>query len=465
MASERFDLVVLGSGPAGQKAAIAAAKASRRVAIVDRANSLGGVCLHTGTIPSKTLREAVLYLSGFRQRAFYGEGYRLKTAIRIEDLVSRVETVVDRQHEVVRDQLTRNGVEVVHGHGRFLDPHTIEADGDGRRSVLGADYVLIACGTRPARRPDFPFDHPNVNDADQLLEAVSGELPESGVVIGAGVIGMEYACMMSALQVAVTIIDERKELLGFVEPELVDELVRHLREHGATFRLGERVARVTAGGVRSVHVELESGERIGTQSLLYAAGRQPNTDTLALDVVGVETDARGRVLVDDDGCTGVPHIYAAGDVIGFPALAATSAEQGRLAAGHMFGLGADRAAGPLPYGIYTIPEISMVGLTERELRDAGTPYESGLARFGELAKAQMIGDRTGLLKLLFNPESLELHGVHIVGDGASELVHIGQITMALGAGLEFLRDAVFNYPTLAEAYKVAAINGLNKVAR
>ena len=464
--SERYDLVVIGSGPAGQKAAIAAAKLGKRVAIVDRSEALGGVCLHTGTIPSKTLREAVLYLSGLRLRVFYGADYQLKQRIRIEDLRLRVDQVVRRQRRVVHDQLRRNGIAIIEGTARFAALHSLEADcEDGQRVRLEADYFLVACGTRPARRDDIPFERKGIRDADQIWEAVEGDLPRSAVIVGGGVIGLEYASMLAAVNVAITLVEARKELLEFVDRQIVQHLLDHLREAGTDFRLGETVAGVRGSRAEGVKVELASGEVLETEGMLYAVGRQPNTDRLNLDAIGLPVDRRGRLEVDEHFQTKIPHIYAAGDVIGFPALASVSMEQGRVATLNMFGKPCALVTELLPYGIYTIPEISMVGQTEQQLASAGKPYAIGLSRYDELARAQIIGDRTGLLKLVFDPASLRLLGVHIIGEGASELVHIGQMVMGAGGTLETIRDTVFNYPTLAEAYKVAALDGLNQARR
>src|SRR6266545_4925495 len=402
-----YDLVVIGSGPAGQKGAIAAAKLGKKVAVVDRKGMLGGVSLHTGTIPSKTMREAVMYMTGFRQRAFYGSGYSLKERVSKEDLSARVRTVLERELEVVRHQFRRNEVTVIQGSACFLDPHLI--------------------------------------------------------VVGAGVIGIEYASMCAALEVRVTIIEQRAEMLDFVDREIVEQLQYHLRDLGVIFRLGEKVLSVEKDSRGAVVATLESGKTVAGTALLYAVGRQSNADLLNLEAAGVPIDKRGRIGVNEHFQTAIPHIYAAGDVIGFPALAATSMEQGRLAACHMFGAHSTNSASPLPYGVYTIPEISMIGKTERQLTEEKIPYEVGIARYEELARGQILGDQTGRLKLLFDPRDLKLLGIHIIGEGATELVHIGQAIMNTGATIEYFRDTVFNYPTLAEAYKVAALNGLNKL--
>jgi NAD(P) transhydrogenase len=461
MDRNHYDLVVIGSGPAGQKAAIAAAKLKKRVAITDRRRMFGGVCVHTGTIPSKTLREAILYLSGFRQRTFYGKAYSVKENITVQDLSFRVQTVVRREIEVVRAQLKRNGVDAVQGTAKFLDARTVLVETEEGPIELDADHVLVACGTRPARNPDIPLDGRRMVDSDQLLEV--GALVKNLIIVGAGVVGIEYASMMTALGVEVTIIDQRPTFLDFADREIIETLAYHMRRSGATFRLGEKVVSVEIDARERVVARLESGKRVIGDGLLYTVGRQGNADLLNLDAAGLSTDARGRITVNEFLQTGVSHIYAAGDVIGFPSLASASMEQGRLASNHMFGLPGTHTPELFPYGIYTIPEISMVGKTEEQLTAGRVPYEVGVAKFDELAKGQMIGDDTGMLKLLFDPDSRRLLGVHVIGDGAAELVHIGQVVLTLGGTLEYFRDTVFNYPTLAEAYKVAALDGLNKL--
>jgi NAD(P) transhydrogenase len=459
----RYDLAVIGSGPAGQKAAIAAAKLGKRVAVVDGEEMLGGVCLKTGTIPSKTLREAVLYLTGFRQRGFYGGQFRERPSIRLEDLRVRMSHVIEHQHAVVHDQLRRNGVDLFTGMASFHGPHELDIVSGGETRLIEAEHVLVACGTRPARGAGIDFDHPNISDADQLLEQLEGELRSSLIVVGGGVIGLEYTAMAAALGIQVTLIEGRDELLDFVDRQMIDELQRHLGDHGVTFCMGETVESVKTEADDTITAKLGSGRTVRAAGLLYCVGRQPNTDRLNLEAVGLPTDKRGRMLVNEHFQTEVGHIYAAGDVIGFPALASTSAEQGRIAACHMFGVPAKHVPELLPYGIYTIPEISMVGRTERQLTEAKVPFETGLSRYAELAKARIIGDHTGLLKLIFDPVTRKLLGVHVFGDTAAELVHIGQSVMASGGTIETLRDTVFNYPTLAEAYKVAALDGLNKL--
>jgi NAD(P) transhydrogenase len=462
MDTSEYDLVVIGSGPAGQKGAICAAKLRKKVAIVERRKTIGGVCVHTGTIPSKTLREAVLYLSGFRQRAFYGRGYSLKDHIAMADLVFRAEAVIAREIEVIKAQLRRNAIDVVEGDARFLDPNTVEVlDGDGSQ-LLHAKHVLIACGTRPAHNADIPIDGKRIFDSDQVhcLE----EVPRDLIVVGAGIIGLEYASMFAALGTKVSLLDQRPTLLDFADGEIVENLCFQLRQLGTVFRLGEKVVSIGFDQERDrVFAKLESGKSVHGQALLYTIGRQANSDQLNMQAAGLAADGRGKIAVDENFRTSVPHIYAAGDVIGFPALASTSMEQGRLASCHMFGKPGSMPPALIPYGIYTIPEISMVGHTEEQLTQQKIPYETGVARYVELAKGQMLGDDQGMLKLLFDPDSLKLLGVHVIGDRAAEIVHIGQAVLALGASIEYFRDTVFNYPTLAEAYKVAALDGLNKL--
>jgi len=462
MEANCYDLVVIGSGPAGQKGAICAAKLRKKVAIIDRKRTMGGVCVHTGTIPSKTLREAVLYLSGFRQRSFYGRGYVLKDRIAMSDLTFRALAVMAREVEVIKAQLRRNYVATLEGDARFTDPHTIEIKSEEGVQLVHGDNVLIACGTRPAQSDDIPIDGKRILNSDQLhcIEEVPREL----VIVGAGIIGLEYASMFAALGVKVTLLDQRPTLLDFVDREMIESLCFQLRQLGTVFRLGEKVVSVGFDAERDrVFAKLESGKNVHGQALLYAIGRQANSDMLNVAAAGVTPDGRGKILVNENFQTSVPHIYAAGDVIGFPALASTSMEQGRLASCHMFGKPSKMLANLIPYGIYSIPEISMVGQTEEDLTRTKTPYEVGLARYSELAKGQMLGDEQGLLKLLFDPTSLKLLGVHVIGDRAAEIVHIGQAVMTMGATIEYFRDTVFNYPTLAEAYKVAALDGLNKI--
>jgi NAD(P) transhydrogenase len=457
-----FDLLVIGSGPAGQKGAVAAAKLGKRVAIVDRKDLVGGCCLHTGTIPSKTLREAILYLSGFRQRTFYGRDYALQDKISISDLAFRVQAVIAREMEVVRAQLKRNGITTFSGTARFVEPHAVElTSSEGRVDTLTSEHFLIACGTRPARGAGIPFDKQHVLDSDGLLELE--RLPKEAIVVGAGVIGLEYASMLAALDIKITIVEQRPTVLDFVDREIIDALSYFMRERGVTFRLGEKVTAVTLDDKQRVSASLESGKVVHGEVLLYTVGRQANSDLLNLPAAGLTSDERGRIVVDEHFRSAVEHIYAAGDVIGFPALASTSMEQGRLASCHMFGYPSNYAPELLPYGIYTVPEVSMVGATEQDLTQRKVPYEVGVSKFEELAKGQMLGVQEGLLKLLFCPKTYKILGVHAFGESAAEIIHIGQAVMTFGGTIQYFRDTVFNYPTFAEAYKVAGLNGLNKL--
>jgi NAD(P) transhydrogenase len=455
-----FDLLVIGSGPGGQKAAIAAAKLERKVAIVERPNMLGGVCLNTGTIPSKTLREAVLYLTGLDQREMYGQSYRVKEEITIADLAARTHHVVSRENDVVRSQLSRNRVTVLTGTARFTGPNTVEVDDGGRLRQVTAQNIVIATGTRPARPDSVAFDERAIIDADgiQHLERV----PRSMVVAGAGVIGIEYASMFAALGTKVTVVEQRERMLEFCDLEVIEALKYHLRDLDVTFRFGETVSSVEARPEGAI-ASLASGKKIPADTVMYSAGRQGMTADLDLPAAGLAADKRGRIEVDEFFRTTVPHIYAVGDVIGFPALAATSMEQGRLAAHHACGEPVHSAHLLQPIGIYSLPEISFIGKTEDQLTAACVPFEVGVSRYRELARGQIIGDSYGVLKLLVSPEDRTLLGVHVFGTGATELVHIGQAVMGCGGTVDYLVDAVFNYPTLAESYKVAALDATNKM--
>jgi NAD(P) transhydrogenase len=456
-----YDLLVIGSGPGGQKAAIAAAKLGKRVAVVERRNMIGGVCVNTGTIPSKTLREAVLYLSGLNMRELYGSSYRLKERITVQDLLSRTQHVIGREVEIVRSQLFRNGVAMLQGTARFVDPHTVVVtshEGDERK--VTSDHIVIATGTRPARPEHVPFDDNRVLDSDGVLDME--DVPQSMVVVGAGVIGIEYASMFAALGTRVTVVEQRDRMLEFCDAEIVEALKFHLRDLAVTFRFGERVAAVEAND-RGTVTTLASGKTVPADTVMYSAGRQGCTEELHLDRAGLSADKRGRIAVDESYRTEVPHIFAVGDVIGFPALAATSMEQGRLAAYAAFGEPVRVLSNCQPIGIYTIPEVSFVGQTEDELTASSVPYEVGLARYRELARGQIAGDSYGMLKLLVSTNDRTLLGVHIFGTGATELVHIGQALMGAGGTIDYLVDAVFNYPTLSEAYKVAALDAVNKI--
>jgi NAD(P) transhydrogenase len=456
-----FDVLVIGSGPGGQKAAIAAAKLGRRVGIIERKDMIGGVCLNTGTIPSKTLREAVLYLTGLDQREMYGQSYRVKDEITIADLAARTQHVVGREIDVVRSQLSRNRVATLTGTGYFIDTNTVEIDaGDGRTRRATAEKIVIATGTRPARPASVDFDERTVIDSDGIVHLQS--VPRSMVVAGAGVIGIEYASMFAALGTKVTVVEQRDRMLEFCDIEVVEALKYHLRDLAVTFRFGETVASVEARPEGAIAI-LRSGKKILADTVMYSAGRQGASDELHLDAAGLSADKRGRIVVDEFFRTEVPHIYAVGDIIGFPALAATSMEQGRLAAHHACDEPIHEIGKDQPIGIYSIPEISFIGRTEEQLTKDNIPFEVGVSRYRELARGQIIGDSYGVLKLLVSLEDRTLLGVHVFGTGATELVHIGQAVMGCGGTVDYLVDAVFNYPTLAESYKVAALDATNKM--
>ena len=460
---KKYDLVVIGSGPAGQRGAIQAAKLGRSVMLIENFTRIGGACVHTGTIPSKTLREAVMYLSGWRQRGFYGRSYRVKERVTAEDLMQRLEITVRHEIEVLQHKLHRNFVETIHGHGVFESPTRIRVDNDDEEpKYVEAEHILIATGSRPSRPADVTFDTVNVVDSDHILQM--RELPRNMVVIGAGVIGLEYASIFSALDIDVTVIDGRRELLGFLDREIVDEFVHHLRDSGVSLQLGETVESLEYIDEQSVIVKLASGRQVRANMALFAAGRQSNTDTLDIDKAGLTADERGRLIVNENYQTEIPHIYAAGDVIGFPALASTSMEQGRHAICHAFNAPPGNINPDMyPYGIYSVPEMSVVGKTEEELRAQGIPYETGTARFRETSRGQILGLREGLLKMMFDMSDRRLLGVHIVGEGATELIHIGQAVLSLVGTLDYFIDSVFNYPTLAETYKIAALDAFNKM--
>jgi NAD(P) transhydrogenase len=463
----QFDLLVIGSGPAGQRAAIQAAKLGKRVALCERKVNLGGVCVNTGTIPSKTLRETILHFSGFRERGVYGASYTVKQHVSMADLLFRADRVVRHEIDVIRHQLLRNRVALIGASASFVDPHRVRlsyADGSGSREVTAA-HVVIATGTNAGTDDRVPFDGQRVFLSDDILSLK--EMPRRLAVIGGGVIGCEYATMFAALGVKVTLVDQRDRLLPFVDGEVIHSLVYQMQQNRVTLRLGEAVRSIEIDeSVRGgpVRVRLDSGKQILADKCLYSIGRLGATKGLGLEKAGVETDDRGRVVVNENYQSTAPHIYAVGDVIGFPSLASTSMEQGRLAACHAFGESCTHMPGLFPYGIYTIPEISTVGKNEEELTKAGIPYEVGKANYREIARGQIIGDATGMLKLLFHMETRELLGVHIIGEGASELVHIGQAVLAFGGTIDYFLNTVFNYPTLAECYKNAAFDGVNRLA-
>jgi len=455
----QYDLAVIGTGPAGQKAAINAAKLGKSVAVIERVGGTGGVCVNTGTIPSKAMREAILHLTGRRQRHFYGAGYAVKERITMADLHNRTQQVIHSEIDMIHAQMARNGVMLRQGEASFVEPHCLRVCRGDHSEELLARHVLIAVGSRPARPDNVPFVPGRVIDSDQILQLT--ELPRSLIVVGGGVIGTEYACMFAAVGVSTTLVDKGSRILGFADAEIAESLQYQMRDMNVRLRLGEEVASVQVDE-RGVAVTLKSNTVLRAETVLFASGRQGNTDTLNLAAAGLAADERGRLRVNEHFQTEVPHIYAAGDVVGFPALAATSMEQGRLATCHMFGRAWDTTQPLFPFGIYTIPEISMIGPGEAELVRSGVPYEVGIARYREIARGQLMGDLGGLLKLIFHAESRRILSVHIIGDGATELIHIGQTAMAAALPIDYFVSTVFNYPTLAECYRVAALDGMNR---
>jgi NAD(P) transhydrogenase len=457
-----YDFIVIGSGPAGRRAAIQAAKLGRSVLVVDKGRRVGGVSVHTGTIPSKTLRETVLNLTGWRERGFYGRAYRVKKDIEAKDLMARLHMTLDHEVDVLEHQFARNAVTTVRGTAQFVDPHRIEVTLDtGDVRVLTGERFLIAVGTRPYRPADVPFNGHSVVDSDEIVDLA--RLPRSLTVVGGGVIGVEYATIFSALDVSVALVEARPNLLEFIDEELIEDFTHQLRDRGMALRLGCKVARIEFENDWPVTV-LENGRRLRSEMLLYAAGRVGATDLLNLDSCGLIADNRGRLKIDAVTFqTEVPHIYAAGDAIGFPSLASTSMEQGRIAACHAFNMPMPPAPEFFPYGIYSVPEISTVGMSEQEVRKRDIPYECGIARFRETSRGHIMGLNAGLLKMLFALDTRRLLGVHIVGEGATELVHIGQAVLNLQGTLDYFIENTFNYPTLAEAYKIAALDAWNRM--
>lgn len=465
MAGYDFDLVCIGSGPAGQRAAIQAAKAGKKVAVVERQRFVGGVCVDRGTIPSKTFREAV-------RRVYSRPGLEVmdpfstsaRTRPTMQQLVGHVHRVIQREIAVVDDALGRNDVKVLHAQAEFVDPHTIRLDADGERRVVTTQKVLIAVGTQAGKPRGMEPDGRTLITSDDVLTLE--ELPQTMAVVGAGVIGIEYASMFAALGVRVTVIDARDRPLEFMDYEIIDELLHQLRKEDVTFRCGDAVEQVEIVETprRQGLLRLASGKHLVADVILVSSGRQGASAALNLGAVGIEADERGRLQVDEDYRTSADNIWAAGDVIGFPALAAMSSEQGRLAACRMFDVDAEPIGSHYPIGIYAIPELSSVGATEEELTRRKVPYETGVARYKEISRGIILGDDSGMFKMLFHRDDGRLLGCHCIGSGATELIHVGQAVLGLGGGLDYFLKTVFNYPTLAECYKTAAFHAANKLA-
>ncbi|GMB82682.1 Si-specific NAD(P)(+) transhydrogenase [Shinella zoogloeoides] len=460
---QEYDLVVVGSGPAGRRGAIQAAKLGRKVLVIEQGKRVGGVSVHTGTIPSKTLRETALNLSGWRERGFYGRAYRVKQEISADDLRRRLLITLDHEVEVLEHQFARNRVQHIRGKAKFLTPETMEiVKDDGETIHVSGKSIMLAVGTKPYRPDSIPFDGESVLDSDELLDIK--ELPRSMAVIGAGVIGIEYATIFSALDTQVTVIDPKPTILDFIDREIVEDFIYQLRDRNMKLILGQKADKVEKLPNGKCEITLDNGRHVTCDMVLYAAGRVGATDSLNLAAAGLTADSRGRLSVNPETFqTEVPHIYAAGDVVGFPSLASTSMEQGRIAARVAVGAIAKEPPKYFPYGIYAVPEISTCGLTEEEVKERGIPYECGMARFRETSRGHIMGLDSGLLKMIFSLKTRRLLGVHIVGEGATELVHIGQAVLNLKGTVEYFVENTFNYPTLAEAYKIAGLDAWNRM--
>ena len=458
----QYDLVIIGSGPGGRAAAIQAGKLKRRVLVIDRQDRFGGVSVHTGTIPSKTLRETVLNLSGWRERSFYGRSYRVKDEIGADDLKMRLHKTLDYEVDVLEHQFNRNHVDTMSGVARFISPSEVEVTADnGEVTTVSAAHFLIATGTYPYRPDNVPFNGTTILDSDEFLEM--SQIPRSLVVIGAGVIGVEYATMFSAMDVKVTLIEPRETFLDFIDKTLIQEFTHEIRENGVDLRLGSAVAKIEDCDSH-VEIALENGRHVRGEMLLFAAGRMGATQSLGLQAAGLKTDHRGRLSVDRKSYqTDVPHIYAVGDVIGHPSLASTSLQQGRVAACHALDTPSLPESPWFPYGIYSVPEISTCGMSEEETQSRGIPYEVGIARFRETSRGHIMGLEHGMLKMLFSLKTRRVLGVQIVGEGATELIHIAQAVLNLKGTVDYFVQNTFNYPTLAEAYKIAGLDAFNRM--
>ncbi len=462
MIRDKFDLVVIGSGPAGNWAAIQACKLGKKAAVIEKNAVVGGVCVHTGTLPSKTLRETSLYYDGLKRRSFYGFEIAFKKNVTVQELMHRKNIVVENEMMIIIDQLHRNGISLMGGAARFINPHTIAVyNGDEKVSELETEFVVIATGTRPMHLPGLYYDGKRVFDGESILDLK--DMPGSMAILGGGVIGCEWASIFSKLDIKVTLIDKRDRLLSFLDNKFADTLFELMRDGGIEMELGAPVNEIKADG-SSVHLTLANGRAVTADVLLVTAGRLGNTDKLSLENVGLKTDSYQLVEVDGNYRTKIKNIYAVGDVIGFPSLASTSMDQGRRATLAAFGGNAKtRKKIYLPFGIYTIPEISYVGETEESLQSRKVAYETGIAHFFELPRGQINNDHDGCLKLIFDRNTRKLLGVHIIGERATEIIHIGQAVMSYGGTIDYFADTVFNYPTIADAYKTAALNGLNKL--
>ncbi len=459
---KKVDLLVVGSGPAGQRAAIQASKLGKSVIMVERRSRLGGVTVRTGTIPSKTLRETILYLTGWRQRGFYGRDYRLKSTITTDDLAQRLQLTIRHEIEVIENKLQRNNVTVITGEASFIDSHSMKVvTKEGGNKRIHADKIILATGTRPRRPDNVPFDEHTIIDSDGILKLE--RIPKSAIVYGAGIIGIEYASMFNALDIEIILIHEKEKMLPFIDHDVMDEFTHHLCDSGMRIQYGEILDRITHDNNGHVNILFKSGRSATAEILLFTAGRIGCTSALNLENAGLKANHRHQLKVDKNFQTQVPHIYAVGDLIGFPSLASTSMEQGRIAACRAFGEECHASDNHFPIGIFSVPEISTIGKTSQKLNDEGVAFEIGTARFRETARGQILGLREGLLKLLVDLDNQRILGVHIVGEGATELIHIGQAVMMLGGKLDYFIENTFNYPTLAETYKIAALDAWNRI--
>ncbi|APS00486.1 Si-specific NAD(P)(+) transhydrogenase [Pajaroellobacter abortibovis] len=460
-----YDLIVLGAGPAGEKGAAQAAFYGKRVATVEMGKEPGGAAVHTGTLPSKTLRETALYLSGYRQSELYGLDVHVNPDLAVPKMLSRNDVVRGLEVERIRWNLDRHRIQLYHGFARFLDPHTIEITSKEAPPVhLTSHFFLIATGSEPYHPPFIPFDDRDVHDSDSIL--LLDRLPKTLMILGGGVIGCEYASMFAALHVDVTLIEPRPHLLSFLDLEMGERLRGALVSLGINLRMGKSAVKVERKEAGPVELTLASGETLEAEKLLGSLGRSGRTKELGLSAIGVETDSRSYIKVNEDFQTAIPTIYAAGDVIGFPSLASASMEQARVAICHAFGFTYKRQVSSLiPYGIYTIPEVSCIGISEQEAQKKNIPYVVGRAFYQDNARGKIIGDKEGMIKLLFHKESRKLIGCHCIGDRASELVHIGQTVIILGGSINTFIDMVFNYPTLSELFKYAAYDALSEFAK
>jgi NAD(P) transhydrogenase len=460
---EHYDLIVVGGGPAGEKGAAQAAYFGKRVALIEESPQLGGACINTGTLPSKTLRESALYFSGLRQRGLYGIDYSLREGMTIRELMHHTDDVIESERAMVRKNLAGHFVDLYIGKGQFEDSHKLVVNSKDKPAThLSADVFLIATGSRPHRPSEIPFDDKSIFDSDSFLRM--DRIPQSLVVIGGGVIGVEYASIFAALGVKVTLLDGRDRLMPFLDKEISELLRRRLKDLGVNLYLNNRSTNFekTPDGVR---ISVQGGASIEAQTALLAAGRRAMVGGLGLENVGLQVNKRGYLEVNEFYQTSVPHIYAAGDVIGFPALASTSMEQGRIAVCHAFGFEyKKRLARMLPMGIYSIPEISSVGETEESCIEKNVPYAVGRARYANIPRGQISGDTHGMLKLIFHRENRKLIGLHIIGESATELIHVGMMVLETDGTIDLFIDLVFNYPTLSELYKYAAYDGLGNLS-